>query len=146
MVQTFLELYQPAGFNGAHYVGVRPLKNVSFWLMMPICLSYRNGTDLFRIVSTSWFVPWAPWAPLWPHGATFEPPNEPKPKPKIVIFCPTIKCHTIFPLKISQKVQCAYACTYTGSPGPHMGPQRAHMLPQRPIWGPNLKLSVLVPQ
>ena len=27
MVQTFSEAYRRAGFNGAHYVGVRPLKN-----------------------------------------------------------------------------------------------------------------------
>ena len=27
MVQTFLESQDQAGFNGAHYIGVRPLKN-----------------------------------------------------------------------------------------------------------------------
>ena len=52
------------------------------------------------------------------------------PKPKIVSFGPTIKCHIIFPLKISPEIQWANACTYTGPPGPHMGSQRAHMGPK----------------
>ena len=45
------------------------------------------------------------------------------PKPKIGSFGPTIKCHTIFPLKISPEIQWDYACTNTGSPGPHMAPK-----------------------
>ena len=75
----------------------------------PNCLSYRNGTDLFGIVLTSWFEPWAP-----PWG----------PKPKIVTFGLTINCHTIFPLKISPEIQWPYSYTYTGDPEATQGAQQ----------------------
>ena len=35
MLQTFLELYRQAGFNGAHYIGVRPpdFGMLGFWIL-----------------------------------------------------------------------------------------------------------------
>ena len=110
--------------------------------LMPNRFSYRNGTDLFGIVSTSWFQPWAPWSPLGPLGAPYGHSKVPygAQKPKMFSFGPTIKCHTIFLLKISPAIKSAYSYTYTGPLGPHMGPQGAHMGPK------NLKCTVFVLQ
>ena len=73
--------------------------------------------------------------PPRPLRSPMEPHMGPKrahmrAKPKIVRFGPTIKCHTIFQLKISPEIQWAYAYTYTRPPCHHMGPQGAHMGPK----------------
>ena len=69
------------------------------------------------------------------------------PKPKIVNCCPTIKCNTIFPLKISLEIQWTYAYINIGFPWPHMGPQRAHMGPKPKIisFGPRIKCHTICP-
>ena len=90
---------------------------------MPNHSSYRNDTNIFGMASTSPFQPQAPQGPPGPLEAPYGPQMAhmgPK-NLKIITFGPTIKCHTIFQLKMLPEIQWAY--TFTGPPEPCMGPQ-----------------------
>ena len=106
----------------------------------------HNGVSRYdRLCLYLYQAPRAPYgAPRGPYG-TQKGPYGPQraytgTKPKMFGFGPTIKWHTIFPLKISPEIHWAYAYTYTRPPGLHIGTQSAHMGPQRAHMGTKPKM------